>query len=98
MVQLCHNDCGRSIEGRRRDMDRGANIGIAEERIEVSKVHCQLQSMIMSDTQNSRRIGERKDVVLAWLLGYLLGSKIYIDLRAVRPILLEPQCTFDSIP
>jgi hypothetical protein len=62
MVQLCHNDCGPSIEGRRRNIDRGAKTGIAEEIFEVSKVNCQLQSIIMSDIQNSQRIGERKDV------------------------------------
>ena len=52
-------------------MDKGAKIEIAEERIEVSKAHCQLQSMVMSDIQNSRGIGERKDVgvgVVACLL------------------------------
>lgn len=98
MVQLCHNGCGPSMEGRRRDMDRGAKVGIAEERFEVSKVNCQLQSMIMSDIQNSRRIGNVKTWAWACLLACLLDSKIYIDSRALRSVLLEPQCTFDSIP
>lgn len=56
-------------------MDKGAKIEIAEERIEVSKAHCQLQSMVMSDIQNSRRIGERRDVGVGVVACLLAGLK-----------------------
>ena len=91
MVQLGYNDCGPSIEDRRRDIDRGAKTGIAEEIFEVSKVNCQLQSIII---QNSRRIVERKDVSVGVVACLPAGLKnIQRSSCAV-----SPQCTFDSIP
>jgi hypothetical protein len=95
MVQLGYNDRGPSIEGRRRDIDRGAKTGIAEEIFEVSKVNCQLQSIII---QNSQRIVERKDVGVGVGVGVVACLPAGLKNIQRSSCAASPQCTFDSIP